>query len=81
MEINKKDTNKQYETPLVYPIGWVIIFFGSIPVLIGIHDRNLTANIIGAAMLLLGGILLIIGKIISASLIKKSAKKNVGKIQ
>lgn len=68
---------KEYVTPSSYVVGWLCVTFGSIPLLVGLNDKNKIALFIGIGMMVIGVVLLVIGKCQSGDIIRKlSEQKN-----
>jgi hypothetical protein len=55
------------ETPLVFPLGWIILSIGIVPLIGGIKESKLTMAVTGGVLIASGIVLLIIGLIVSAS--------------
>ena len=52
----------EYKTPMASVIGWLLISFGCIPLMMGISDKNKIALLIGTILVFSGLILIVIGK-------------------
>ncbi|MBN2544280.1 MAG: hypothetical protein JXB50_00695 [Spirochaetes bacterium] len=80
MSFENDNTNLKNEMPKFYTLGWLLIFVGSLPVIIALKNLNRAALIIGSILVVVGIVLAIIGKIQSVKMIKKAAgQKLAGK--
>lgn len=65
-----------YETPSSYVFGWLCLAFSFIPLILGIVQKQKVLIIVGISIIVIGILLLFLGKIQSEKLLNKLNKKD-----